>query len=137
MPDSGDKTFGKQERLCSKAAIERLFNRNGSRSMAAFPLRLVYAKTGDGAAAPLAQVLVSVSKRHFRHAVKRNRVKRQMREAYRHSKHILYDKLAENGNTQLTMALIWLDDKTWDTAEICHKMANLMQRLAEKIDSRP
>lgn len=137
MPPTGTMTFSKEERLCSKSDIERLFNRNGSRSMAAFPLRLVYMRTDAGGGRPLAQVLVSVSKRHFKHAVKRNRVKRQVREAYRLSKHILYDKLGGSGGQGVAMAFIWLDDKTWDTAEVKRKMANLMQRLAEKIDTRP
>ena len=35
------------------------------------------------------QLLLSVSKRRFRHAVSRNRAKRLMREAYRRHKHLL------------------------------------------------
>ena len=40
-----------------------------------------------------AQVLIATSKRKFHHAVDRNRVKRQLREAYRHNKHLLTDRL--------------------------------------------
>ena len=83
-----------------------------------------------------AQMLVSVPKRCFKRAVKRNRVKRQVREAYRKNKSILYDKLGQQEGTGLVMAFIWLDDKLWDTQKVETKVVNLMQRLAEKLESR-
>lgn len=129
-------TFGKEERLCSRTLIDRLFNKDGSRSMTAYPLRLVYMKTQDGEDIPPAQMLVSVPKRCFKRAVKRNRVKRQVREAYRKNKHILYDRLEQLEDTRLTMAFIWLDDKLWDTQKVEQKVVNLMQRLAEKLKSK-
>ncbi len=133
MSEPGAMTFGKEERLCSRTLIDRLFHKDGSRSMAAYPLRLVYMKTQDGEDIPPAQMLVSVPKRCFKRAVKRNRVKRQVREAYRKNKHILYDKLKLQEDTRLTMAFIWLDDKLWDTQKVEQKVVNLMQRLAEKL----
>lgn len=54
--------------------------------MAAFPVRLVYLKTDAEAGVPDVRVLVSVSKKCFKRAVKRNRVKRQLREAFRLNK---------------------------------------------------
>lgn len=133
MSEPGAMTFGKEERLCSRTLIDRLFHKDGSRSMAAYPLRLVYMKTQDGEDIPPAQMLVSVPKRCFKRAVKRNRVKRQVREAYRKNKHILYDKLKLQEGTRLTMAFIWLDDKLWDTQKVEQKVVNLIQRLAEKL----
>lgn len=136
MPQPGAKTFCKKERLCRKALIEKLFHKEGSRSMAAFPLRLVYMKSPAGEDGPAAQMLVSVPKRCFKRAVKRNRVKRQVREAYRKNKHILYDKLEQLDGTRLAMAFIWLDDSLWDTPKVEQKVTNLMQRLAEKLESK-
>ena len=97
-------TFHKAERLCSKRVIENLFN-GGNKSMSAFPIRAVYmpAKTGD-LSAPVT-VLISVSKRRFKHAVQRNRVKRQLREAYRKHKHILYDTLATQPGVRMAASL--------------------------------
>lgn len=71
-------TLGKEERICSKKLIEKLFKGGRSKSMVAYPLRVVYAQKADdeGENVP-AQMLVSVSKRHFKHAVDRNRVKRR------------------------------------------------------------
>ena len=73
-------TYSKKEKLKSKKLIEALFE-NGQ-SVSAFPLRLIYLPTTfkDGV---MAKTGVSVSKRHFKKAVDRNRVKRLMREAYR------------------------------------------------------
>lgn len=129
-------TFRKDERLCSRTLTEKLFHKEGSRSMAAFPLRLVYMKSPAGEDGPAAQMLVSVPKRCFKRAVKRNRVKRQVREAYRKNKHILYDKLEQLDGTRLAMAFIWLDDSLWDTPKVEQKVTNLLQRLAEKLESK-
>lgn len=132
MSASGTLTLSKEERICSRKLIDKLFNREGSRSMAAFPLRLVYTDTERAEGEPPVKILVSVPKRHFKHAVKRNRVKRQVREAYRHNKNILCDKVIKQENTALAIAFIWLDDKLWATNDVEAKVRNLLQRLAEK-----
>ena len=130
MSASGVLTFRKEERICRKTEIDKLFNRGGSRSMAAFPVRLVYLKTDAEAGVPDVRVLVSVSKKCFKRAVKRNRVKRQLREAFRLNKSILYEQLEQ----QEGIALIWIDDKLWPTSEVEKKVVNLMHRLSEKIE---
>ena len=86
MPASGPFTLGKEERINSRLLIEKLFGGGGSRAMSAFPIRMVY-MFGDDNSLPPAAMMVSVSKRRFKHAVDRNRVKRQIREAYRKNKH--------------------------------------------------
>ncbi len=134
MSASGVLTFRKEERICRKTEIDKLFNRGGSRSMAAFPVRLVYLKTDAEAGVPGVRVLVSVSKKCFKRAVKRNRVKRQLREAFRLNKSILYEQLEQQEGTALLIALIWIDDKLWPTSEVEKKVVNLMHRLSEKIE---
>ena len=129
-------TLKKKERLCSRTLIEKLFHKGGSRSMAAFPLRLVYMLADSGAAEPSAQMLVSVPKRCFKRAVKRNRVKRQVREAYRKNKATVYGGLEGRDGASLSMAFIWLDDKLWPSSDVDAKVANLMQRLSEKLKNQ-
>lgn len=126
-------TLRKDERLCRKKDIDSLFTRGGSRSMAAFPLRLVYAGTQAEPGQPAAKMLVSVPKRCFKRAVKRNRVKRQVREAYRKHKTVLTTVLDTLDNTGLHMAFIWLDDKLWPTEKVEERVRNLLQRVAEKL----
>ena len=77
-------SYSKNERLKSKKIIELLF-KEGQR-VSAFPLTLVYLKSEKSN-----QIGVSVSKRYFKKAVDRNRVKRLLREAYRHNKKMLID----------------------------------------------
>ena len=78
MADLALHTLPKEERLCSRKALEELFG-GGHQSVSAFPIRAVYMPNEVG----VVRVMVSVSKRYFKRAVKRNRIKRQLREAYR------------------------------------------------------
>ena len=79
-------SFPKEERLRSKKLIAELF-RNGS-SFNMYPLRFVFLKS-DSNSSQFPQILISVSKKYFKKAVDRNRIKRQIREAYRLNKHQL------------------------------------------------
>ena len=83
-------TLGKLERLKSKKLIEKLYEQGSS--VKSFPLRMVYLQTKHTSDFP-AQVGFSVSKRNFKSAVDRNRIKRLLRESYRLQKEILYDHL--------------------------------------------
>lgn len=99
-----------------------------------FPIRVVYRLYDRPEYDPVAvQVLLSVPKRHLKHAVARNRVKRQLREAYRLQKEILAEALPEGNH--LDLAFIWLSDDLVDTATVHHRMGNLLARLAERLGS--
>ena len=77
------QTYGKTEKLKSKIIIEKLFTEG--KTVSAYPLRLVYLKTALTEDVSI-QTGVSVSKRNFKLAVDRNRIKRLLREAYRLNK---------------------------------------------------
>jgi ribonuclease P protein component len=77
-------------------------------------------------------ILVSVSKRRFKRAVKRNRVKRQIREAYRKNKHGLLQTLQDEGR-QLAVAFIYLSDRLVDSVEIEERMKIALARITEKV----
>lgn len=117
----GTHTLPKSERLHSKKLIDSLFGGGRSKAMSAFPLRLVYMPAGEGAS----QLLVSVPKRLLHRANKRNRVKRQIREAYRKHKQIME-------GTGMAIALIWLDGKTWPSEVVEQRVENLLTRAKEK-----
>ena len=128
-------TLPKEERIKSRTLIDMLFAGGKSRSMVAFPLRVVYMVKERENLEPQTQMLVSVRKRCFKRAVKRNRVKRQVREAYRHSRQILIDRLnsRDEFDRSVVMAFIWLDDKLHETDEVSSKVTSLMTRVSEKI----
>ena len=128
-------TLPKEERIKSRTLIDMLFAGGKSRSMVAFPLRVVYMVKERENLEPQTQMLGSVPKRCFKRAVKRNRVKRQVREAYRHSRQILIDRLnsRDEFDRSVVMAFIWLDDKLHETDEVSSKVTSLMTRVSEKI----
>ena len=128
-------TLCKEERLHGRDAVESLFKKAGSRSMVAFPLRVVYALTDHKEGSDIrVRMLVSVPKRHFKRAVKRNRVKRQVREAYRCNKHSLAAAVAAmEGSKDLSLAFVWLDDNLHPSAEVEKRVQRLLQRLEEKL----
>lgn len=101
--------------------------------MAAFPIRVVWAEQERSEQESAVQVMMSVSKRHFKRAVKRNRVKRQLREAYRLAKQPLFDKLEETPQRALIVAFIWLSDELFSSAEVAERMGKLIQRMVEKL----
>ena len=84
--------------------------------------------TGQG---PQVKVLLSVSKRHFKHAVDRNRAKRQIREAYRLQKHILTDALPTD--MALHIAFIWLSDRPVPSSLVSSRMQATLKRIQEKV----
>ena len=85
-------TLGKTERLKSRKAIEQLFK--SGKSFSAFPFRVVYSRQAlDEKHVSNLQCAFSVSKKYFKKAVDRNRIKRLMREAYRLQKNELQVQL--------------------------------------------
>ncbi|SIT94912.1 ribonuclease P protein component [Pontibacter indicus] len=106
-------TFSKEERLCSKRLISLLFSKGSSFNL--YPLRFVY-HTPDESTDASTQLVISVSKRHFKRAVDRNRLKRQIREAYRLNKHFLTQ---HQGKAPRLLAIIYIgkEKKSFDTIQ--------------------
>lgn len=122
-------TLSKEERICSKKLINELFIGNG-RSMTAFPLRVVFMKRTIVDDQPRAAMLVSVPKRYFKHAVDRNRVKRQVREAFRRNKSIITQNLTDDHDA-VAMAFVWLTDEKFPSSEVENRMVRLLTRISE------
>ncbi len=134
MPAS--QTFDKQERLCSRRLITTLFEHG--RSFFEFPFRVVLLEVeadelfADGRPC---QLLISVSKRHFKKAVQRNRIKRLVREGWRKNKHPLYDALNEK-NSHLAVALIYTGRKLPEFHRLETKIIQIIDRLTQEIINR-
>ncbi|MFH6982991.1 ribonuclease P protein component [Marinoscillum sp. 108] len=128
MTDSGQTTshafsFPKREKLTGKKDIEELF-KNGS-SFYLHPLLLKYRREEDSAVT-YHRALFTVPKKNFKRAVRRNQLKRRMREAYRLHKSIIYQSPV-SGFYQL--AFVYLDKSPLPYGEIEDKLKKLLVRL--------
>ncbi len=137
MPTIRPFKLSKWERICGRTLLEKLFTGGKSKSFSVFPLRVVYLLTdqpdGDLQHEASVKMMVSVSKRHFKRAVKRNRVKRQVREAYRLNKEIVVSSMADSPNRQLLLGFIWMSDELHDTDTVERSMQVLLKRVADKL----
>ena len=121
-------TFPKPEHLCHQKDIEELFGAGG-RSSVAYPLRVVW-RTFEYRGGPRVKVLLSVSKRKLRHAVDRNRAKRQLREAYRLQKSLLLSALPQDMG--MHVAFLWLSSQPEPSSLLHARVGALLQRMGEK-----
>lgn len=131
MEQKPDFSFHKSERLCGKRVIDDLFS-GGNKSISSFPVRVVFMPVEVRTNMPPVSVLISVSKRRFKRAVKRNRVKRQIREAYRNNKHILTDSLKQQPGKGLALAFLWLSDRLYTSVEVEKCIRHLLTRISEQ-----
>ncbi len=108
---------------------------NQGRSFFSYPFKLVYLQVEAESPAfdefP-AKVLFAVSKRQFKKAVHRNRLKRLMREGYRKNKSELYGFLSEN-KLQITLAFMFTAKETMPYREIEKKIKVSLLRLQQDI----
>ena len=119
------QTFKKGERLHSKKLISLLFETGNSFFI--YPFKVVYIFLDEKREFP-AEVLISVSKRKIKRAVKRNKVKRLIREAYRKNKYLIFD----NNHGTLLMGLIYIADDVLEYKQIERKITLILQKLKEK-----
>lgn len=124
-------TFSKPEHLCGEKRITRLYTQGDA--FIAYPLRVVFL-IEPKKDKELSSVLVSVPKKRFKRAVKRNRLKRLMREAYRLNKLVLVEKLEEK-QLQIHIAFNYVSDEELNFAAVEKKMKISLQRLMDRIES--
>ena len=77
-------TLPKKERLCGKTSISKLLAKGKHGSVPGIRYQCLY-----GTDSGVNRILVSVSKKFFKRAVKRNLLKRRIRESWRWQKHML------------------------------------------------
>ncbi|NVO03405.1 MAG: ribonuclease P protein component [Bacteroidetes bacterium] len=118
-------TFKKSERLCSQKLITELFSKG--KSFYINPFKVVWHSTELAVGTP-SQLLISVSKRNFKKAVDRNKVKRLIRESFRKNKAPLYEycKLHEK---QCIFMISYNTKIILPYSEIENKIKVILQRL--------
>jgi len=127
MSETKKYTYGKEEKLKRRKLIDEIFKTG--ESFPNYPFRVFY-KIMDFDADVKAQVGVSVSKRNFKHAVDRNRIKRLMREAYRLNKYTLIDNL----DKQVVLMIIYTQRKELPFDLINSKMKSTLKKFIAEID---
>jgi ribonuclease P protein component len=120
-----DFSYSKKERLCSKILIDRVFNEgfkvNDSN------LKAIWLPCLLPEDVPV-QTLVTVPWRKFRRANKRNLLKRRIKEAFRHSKHLLYQPVSVS-NLQIALVLLYQSGRIKDYSEIEKSIHNIISGI--------
>lgn len=119
--------YSKNEKLKSKKAIDYLFSKG--KSINAFPIRAIYIKkpTPENV---LINAGVVVSKKNIKLAVKRNLIKRRMREAYRLNNQELKTSL-KNKDLEFDIMFIYSSKEILPFETIERKIKVLLSRLTE------
>ncbi|MFA6830916.1 MAG: ribonuclease P protein component [Bacteroidaceae bacterium] len=123
----------KAERIHSKKLIDILFS-GEQESFFVFPLRVVYGSVDALNDEPFS-ILVNAPKKHFKNAVDRNRIKRQLRESYRKHKSILLDQVCESGGDDVHYAIAFLYQvpQMMSSVHIDKVMVKVLQKIASTI----
>ena len=126
-------TFKKEERLKSKKIIGRLFNKEGQ-SFAIHPLRIIWLTTPLPSDYPV-QFGTVVPKRHFKKAVARNRIKRQIKETYRLNKHLIYEHLNQK-EKQCAIMVVYTGKEEVEFDELDKKMQQIIRKFIKRTKSK-
>jgi ribonuclease P protein component len=122
-----EQTFCKEERLCKKILIKKLFDEGEKQYY--FPFRFISLKTILPSRFPV-QLLISVPRSLHKRAVDRNRVKRLIREAYRKNKYLLYESL-EHNHVQMLLCITYTAKEIVSYEVMTRKIIVLLQRLKD------
>ena len=115
-------TLPKSERLCGKKPVAGLMDRGKGGVSGCLRYRFLR-REGPEADAP-ARILVSVPKRNFKRAVKRNLLKRRIRESYRLQKELL--------PAGIDIMFVYLPREVLPSADIFASMTEVLAAVAAK-----
>ena len=119
------QSFTKAERISFQREIDLLFHEGTSFTV--YPLRVIYIEKQPFSGAPAA-ILISVPKKRFKRAVKRNRLKRLIRETYRLNKNALWESLHLSGKG-LLIAFIYIGNALCDFPAMDASMKKIITRF--------
>ncbi len=123
--------FPKYEHICKESDIKRLFDKGVGFS--AYPYRVIYLFYRDESRPVTCRLLVSVSKKRFHHAFKRNRVKRLIRESWRKNKAELYE-ICRRNTISVDVALVYNATVIHSYDEMFRKTKKAIQELVAKYE---
>ena len=117
--------FGKESKLKSRNVIQQLFSEG--KHVLVYPLKAVYI---FGNEKNHLQAGVSASKRNFKKAVDRNRIKRLIREAYRLQKPTLENHLIQN-NQNLSIFLMHVGKEMPEYNQLTESVEKIIKRMVK------
>ena len=117
--NQGQLTFSKEERITHKGDIEKLFISGKKLNLFPFDIRYYSGNMGS-----LNKVLISVSKKNIKSAVKRNLLKRRIRESYRLNKKQL-------SNSAYSIAIIYVDNKILKFKQIDDFIKKVLKNISK------
>lgn len=120
-------TFKKEERLTSNIAIKELFTQG--RTKMVYPYKIIWNKRPALEEVVPVKIVISVSKRNFKKAVDRNKIRRRIKEAYRlHKSQLL--TICKQQHLAMNVAVIYIAKEKQDYLFIKKKMIKVVQELA-------
>jgi len=131
MNTSFKYTLNKKERIKGTKRIDELFS--FGESFISYPLRIVFLKKGlIDAVVPSVAMMVSVPKKKIKRAVKRNRIKRLVRESFRLNK-AGFCTICEKYNIHVDIAFLYLKNELCEYQEIEKAVQKAINLLENKI----
>lgn len=119
------QTLCKAERLYHRKLFEELLS--SKNSFVKYPLRVVYKESSTPGEFPI-RIAISVGKKRFKRANKRNRIKRLIRESYRLYKPTILPKLE---GKHIDLLFIYIDNKLPDFHTVNKSVQILMNKIIE------
>lgn len=119
-------TFTKGERICSMKEIEILVTKG--KSLFHYPFKVNYLRIETDNEAPGAGILISVPKRNFKRAVRRNLLKRRIRESYRLNKQILLPVTDKKTH----IMFVYVSKQVLDYSEIEESIKEILNKINQQ-----
>jgi ribonuclease P protein component len=124
------ETFSKSEKLCSKKAIDCLFEKGSL--FYVYPFKVIY-NLDKHPEEPGQRVLISIPKKYLRRSVDRNHMKRLVRESYRRLKSRIHVPVKE-AKTGLNIAIIFTGRKVISFQEVNQAIEQIISKIALVLD---
>lgn len=124
-------SYNKKEKLKSKKLLDELFAKG--KTISAYPIKAFYLEITNEQENINIKTGVGVSKRYFKHATKRNYIKRVLRECYRKNKLELCNSLANN-KKQLVLFFLYTDKEILSFEQIEEKVKKLLDKITKQFN---
>ncbi|MEY4133683.1 MAG: ribonuclease P protein component [Saprospiraceae bacterium] len=118
--------FDQERRLKRRKIIEKLFKNGHSFGM--YPLRAVWIPVEQSPENCTVQMGVSVAKKKFPHAVDRNRIRRQVREAFR-----IHQGLLAGLEAPLALMVLYTAAEALPFSDIEGAMVRLLKKIGKQV----